>query len=280
MSNGGPLIKSAALRNGLKLPYAEQGSASGIPVILLHAFADSWRSFERVLPYLPQSIHAFALTQRGHGDADRPAAGYGVEQFSEDVVAFMDAVGLDAAVLVASSSASLTVQRFAAEHPKRTLGLVFLGAPRSLRDKPAVAGFLDAVRELTDPVDPDFVREFVEATVFGPVPQAFLEKVIAENLKVPARVWKATLEGLLEAVPSSETATITAPTVVLWGNHDAFLPRSDQEALAAAIPGSRLVVYEETGHAVHWEQPERVAADVVALAERVHLDGRDRGDGS
>jgi pimeloyl-ACP methyl ester carboxylesterase len=112
--------------------------------------------------------------------------------------------------------------------------------------------------------------------VSGPVPAAFLETVIAENLKVPARVWKATLEGLLEAAPATETATITAPTLILWGDRDGFLPRSDQEALAAASAGSRLVVYEDTGHATG----ERVAADVVALAERVRPNRRDRADGS
>ena len=47
------------------------------------------------------------------------------------------------------------------------------------------------------------------------------------------------------------------------------VPRSDGQALAAAIPDSRLVTYADTGHMVHWEDPERVAADVVALAERV-----------
>ncbi|MGH3995042.1 MAG: alpha/beta fold hydrolase, partial [Pseudonocardiaceae bacterium] len=91
MARGSPLIKSAALPNGLKLPYVEQGDPSGVPVVLLHAFADSWRSFERVLAYLPRSIHAFAVTQRGHGEAGRPASGYGVDEFAVDVVAFMDA---------------------------------------------------------------------------------------------------------------------------------------------------------------------------------------------
>jgi non-heme chloroperoxidase len=268
MATGSRLINSAALANGLKLPYVEKGERSGVPVVFLHAFPDSWRSFERVLPCLPQSIHAFALTQRGHGDADRPDSGYRVEDFTADLGAFLDAMGLDAAVIVASSSASLTAQRFAADHPTRTLGLVFIGAPRSLHDKPGVATFLDEVRRLSDPIDPGFVREFVAATVSGPVPPPFLEMVIAENLKVPAAVWRATLEGLMEAIPATETATIKAPTLILWGDRDEFLPRSDQEALAAAIPGSRLVVYQGTGHVVHWEQPQRVAADVVALVER------------
>lgn len=269
MARDSPVIRTAALSGDLRLPYVESGDPSGVPVLLLHAFADSWRSFERVLPHLPASIHAFAPTQRGHGDAERPTAGYGVDHFAADIAAFMDAVGLRSAVLVASSSASLAVQRCAADDPSRTLGLVFIGAPRSLRDKPAVVAFFDLVRELSDPIDPLFVREFVDATLSRPVPPAFLETLIAENLKVPARVWRATLEGLMEAVPASETATITAPTAILWGDRDEFLPRADQEALAAAIPGSRLVVYEGTGHAVHWEEPERVAADIGALAEQV-----------
>ncbi|MGH2950400.1 MAG: alpha/beta fold hydrolase [Solirubrobacteraceae bacterium] len=116
------MVETAALANGLKLPYVEQGDPSGVPVVFLHAFADSWRSFERVLPCLPRSIRAFAVTQRGHGDADRPASGYGVEQFTADVSAFMDTVGLEAAVIVAIASAGLTAQRFGVEHPRRTLG--------------------------------------------------------------------------------------------------------------------------------------------------------------
>jgi pimeloyl-ACP methyl ester carboxylesterase len=89
--------------------------------------------------------------------------------------------------------------------------------------------------------------------VFRPLPPAFLETLIGENLKVPARVWEETLEGLLDAVPSSDRG-ITAPTHILWGDRDEFLARSDQEALATAIAGSRLVTYEGTGHAVEWEQ--------------------------
>jgi hypothetical protein len=48
----------------------------------------------------------------------------------------------------------------------------------------------------------------------------------------------------------------------------ARLLRSDQEPLAAAIPGSLLVTHEETGHALDWEQPERAAVDLAAFVER------------
>lgn len=56
------------------------------------------------------------------------------------------------------------------------------------------------------------------------------------------------------------------PTLLVWGDRDAFCFRSDQEALLKAIPGSQLVVYEGAGHGLHWEEPERFAADLVSFA--------------
>jgi pimeloyl-ACP methyl ester carboxylesterase len=123
-----------------------------------------------------------------------------------------------------------------------------------------------AVAQLTDPVDPTFVRDFQESCAARPLPDGFLEQVIAESCKLPARVWKAHVQGLLEADVPTDTGTITAPTLILWGDQDAFCPRSDQDALLAAIPGSELVVYPGTGHCPHWEQVERVAAELSAFA--------------
>lgn len=60
-----PILKSVELPTHVQLPYMEQGDPSGVPVLLLHAIADSWHAFEPVLAHLPNSIHAFALTQRG-----------------------------------------------------------------------------------------------------------------------------------------------------------------------------------------------------------------------
>ncbi len=261
-------VKYVELPNQVKLPYVEQGDPSGVPVLLVHGFADSRRSFEPVLPHLPNSIHAFALTQRGHGDASRPEAGYRVRDFAADLAAFMDALHLEAAVIVGGSSGGFIARRFAMDHPERTLGLVFMGSPATLRDKPGVLELWDStISKLTDPVDPDFVRDFVNGTLARRVPQEFFETLVRESLKVPARVWRATCEGLLEDDSFGELDKIKAPTLILWGDQDAVLPRSDQEALAAAIAGSRLVAYAGAGHAFYWEEPSRVAADLVAFVE-------------
>jgi non-heme chloroperoxidase len=175
-----PSIDSVALSTGARLPYVEQGDPAGVPVLMLHGYTDSWRSFELLLPYLPPWVRAIAVTQRGHGDADRPASGYRPEEFVSDVAAFMDALELRAAVLVGHSGGSYTAQRFAIEHPDRALGIALVGAFRSLSGKPELHELWQAVAELRDPVDPDFVREFQEGTATQPVPAEFMEAVIAE----------------------------------------------------------------------------------------------------
>jgi non-heme chloroperoxidase len=261
-----PIIKSVELPNQVKLPYVEQGDPSGVPLLLLHGYADSWHAFELVLPHLPESIRAFALTQRGHGEASRPSAGYRSRDFAADLVGFMDALDLEAAAIAGGSSGGFAARRFAIDHPERTLALVLIGSPAILRDKPGVLETWDStISKLTDPIDPNFVREFQQSTLTQPVPRAFLETLVQENLKVPARVWRATLEGLLQDDSFEELDKIKAPTLIVWGDQDAILPRSDQEALAAAIAGSRLVVYPGAGHALYWEEPDRVASDLVAF---------------
>src|SRR5918999_330076 len=89
-----PIVKSIELPDRVELQYVEQGDPTGTPVLFLHGLTDSWLSFEPVLPHLPESVHAFALSQRGHGDSGRPAAGYHSKDFAADVAAFMDAFDL------------------------------------------------------------------------------------------------------------------------------------------------------------------------------------------
>jgi pimeloyl-ACP methyl ester carboxylesterase len=265
-----PAIKSIVLPNQVELPYVEQGGPAGVPVLFLHGFADSWRSFERLLPHLPPSIHAIALTQRGHGEASRPATGYRFHDFAADLTALMDALGLSAAVLVGHSSGGAIAQRFAIDQPPRTLGLVLIGSFATLRNHAGVRALWDeTVSKLTDPIDPAFVREFQQSTLAQPVPRAFLETMVAEGLKVPAYVWREVFQGLLQDNFSGELANIKAPTLLVCGDQDAFFTRGDQQALAAAIAGARLRVYAGAGHSPHWEQPDRVAADLVAFASNL-----------
>ena len=258
-----PEVETVELPNRVKLQYVEHGDPSGLPLILLHGYADSWRSFELVLPHLPKSVRAFALTQRGHGDATRPVTGYRPVDFAADLTAFMDSLGLNSAVIAGGSSGGFVARRFAIDQPQRTLGLVLIGTPLTLRDKPGVLALWDStISRLRDPIDPAFVREFVKSAFARPVPQSFMETLVEENLKVPARVWIATFEGLLEDDSSEQLTKVRSPTLIVWGDQDPIVPRSDQETYAAAIEDSRLLVYPGAGHAPYCEEPARLASDL------------------
>jgi len=258
--------KSIALPTGVTLPYVEQGDPAGVPVILLHGVTDSWRSFDLVLPHLPPSLHVFAVSQRGHGDAERPLTGYSFRDFAADVAAFIDARKLGPVVLLGHSMGSGVAQRFALDYPERLLGLVLVGSFATLHTNPVVWEFWEStISQLVDPIDPCLVREFQQSTLAQPVPEAFFETIVHESLKVPAHVWKATFTTFLQEDWSGELGGITAPTLIVWGDQDAFCPRSDQDLLTAKIPGSRLIVYSGAGHDPHWEEPERFAADLTAF---------------
>ena len=264
--------KDITLDGGLRLQYVEQGDPAGVPVVMLHGYSDSWHSYELLLAQLPHSVHAYALSQRGHGDADRPATGYGPGDHAADVAAFLDAVGLDAAVVVGHSGGSYTAQRFGVDHPERTLGLVLVGAFHDFAGAD-VAELGAVVEELTDPVDPAFVREFQESTIVEPVPAAFFERIVAESRKLPARVWQAYMRQIMDAAVPTEDGTIGAPTLILWGDQDVYCTRAHQDALLEAIPESRLVIYEGTGHCPHWERPAHAAEEIAAFAQQQRARG-------
>ena len=87
-----PVVRSVELPNQVKLPYVEQGDPWGIPVVLLHAIADSWRSFERVLPQSDQEALKAAIA--GSRLVVYPGAGHAVYweepgRVASDLVAFV-----------------------------------------------------------------------------------------------------------------------------------------------------------------------------------------------
>jgi pimeloyl-ACP methyl ester carboxylesterase len=260
------------LPNQVRLSYWEQGNPSGVTLILVHGLADSWHTFERVFPYLPAFIHTIAFDQRGNGNSSRPQSGYQTTDFVGDLVLFMDALHIAKAVILGASSGGFTARSFALEHPERTLGLVLLGTPDSLRDNPVALKAWDAtISKLTDPVDPEFVRSFTNNQISQNVPQEFREKMVQKSLKVPAHVWRETTAGILEEQFSGELAAIQAPTLIIWGEEDTILSRSSQEALAETIPGARLIIHPAAGHVLYWEIPQLIASDITVFIRQIVL---------
>jgi len=258
--------KFVSLSTGVRIEYVEQGQAEadGAPVIFLHGVTDSWRSFERVLPLLPPSVHALALSQRGHGDSSRPTSGYRFADMSADLLAFLDAMGLRTATIVGHSMGASVAQRFAIDHPDRVERLALMGA-FSTFDDPGLADFVtSAIAPLTDPIAAPFAREWQLSTLARAMSADHFDAVVSETLKVPARVWREAFDGFLNTPDfTSELTTVSVPVLLMWGDRDSYALRVAQDRLLEVMPQAQFIAYEGFGHAFHWEDPERFTKDLV-----------------
>jgi non-heme chloroperoxidase len=248
------------LSTGLTLHYAAQGPAEGPAVILLHGYSDSWFSFSRVLPLLPTEMRIIAPDLRGHGDSDRPSAGYRIGDLAADVVALMDALAVPKAVVVGHSMGSFVARRVYELAPQRVSRLVLVGsAPIANND--VMRELALAVNSLGDPVDQTFVRDFQLSTISVPVPEPFLEAVIANSRRMPAAIWRAIMQGLLEYEPVALSPEIR--TLVLGGRRDAVFSATEHMVLARQFPRGELHLIDGVGHTLHWEQPSTFVSALI-----------------
>jgi non-heme chloroperoxidase len=255
--------QSIRLPNGVTLRYAEQGPAHARPVILLHGYPDSWLSYEPVLAHLPSSVRVVALSQRGFGNSDKPAAGYHPRDLAADLADFMHLREIQQAVIVGHSMGALVAQSFALDFPARIAGLALIGTFKTQGDNQELAEMIEALDQMKDPVDLGFVRAFQASTLAQPIHEEFFATLVAESAGLPISVWRAALREIVAYDDFPELSRIAAPTILYWGEGDDFSTYEQQQELAAAIPGAELRVYAGAGHSLHWEEPKRFATDLA-----------------
>lgn len=262
--------KKITLPQNREFSYIETGHPLGIPLILLHGLADSCRTFDLLFQYFPSRIRAIAFTQRGHDGIHQPEQSYKTKDFEADLLSFMNAAAIPKAFIAGASSGGFTARNFAAKHPKRTLGLILIGSPAALSDKPNVVKMHETtLSRLTDPISPAFVRSFTETLFAKPVPPDFLEMRAKETQKVQARVWKETSEALLKEKFPGLLHQVKASSLVIGGGQDPIASPKDQEKLADAIPDARLTIFSQLGHMLYWEDPQRIAREITLFVEEV-----------
>lgn len=240
-------VRNLRLTTGITVPCLVQGDGDARPLLLLHAWGESRQSFDRLVPRLTD-FRVYAPDLRGQGDADKPEEGYSLAEQAEDAAAILDALNVQRAFVLGSSSGGYVAQQLAIRYPERVAALVLVGSPVSLRGRPA---FADEVDGLTDPIDEDWVRDSLSwFPLLHAVHTWFIEDRVRDGVRMPSHAWKRILGGLCAATPPTESGTIHEPTMILWGAHDGVLPRRHQEALASRIAGAVLKVYPDVGHLV------------------------------
>jgi non-heme chloroperoxidase len=256
------------LPSGITLNYFVQGDPKGNPIVLLHGAGDSWHSYDLVLPLLPSKYRVYAITLRGHGWSDHPAEGFARTDFAADIESFLEQLNLRSVVLVGHSLGSFVAQQVAADDKGRIAKLVLIGSgPGIIRDADTRQSLGSVFASLQDPIPYTFARDFQASTIYAPVPPTFFETLVNEALKAPASTWHGLGKGFQTQEPAA-LDHIKVPTLVFWGDKDNFFTRADEDLLVGKIAGAKLEVYPETGHALHWERPERFATDLLQFVEK------------
>jgi pimeloyl-ACP methyl ester carboxylesterase len=282
----------------LELPSATlayDARGDGPVVVLLPSGAHTRRDYDPLRELLPAQLRTIALDWPAHGDspplgmdatatrpADRagdperraaahPAAPVTAMRFADLAEEAVAALAPQGAVLVGNSIGGFAAARLAVRRPELVRGLVlidsggFLAPSARVRAFCAVMGRPGFLRRIYPTFSARYMRARTDAD------RAARERAIATTRD---RAGLAVVAGLWASFSSPEhdlraaAASIAAPTLVLWGRRDPVIPLKVGRAVAAAIPGAELSVFD-TGHVPHTSDPEGVASVLAPFLARV-----------
>ena len=258
------------MRDGVRLAAEEAGE--GIPVVLLHGLTATRRYVVMGSRALERGGHrVIAYDARGHGRSSG-AASYTYADLAGDLLAVLDAFGVDRAVLAGASMGAHTLLRVALEAPSRVCGLVAITPAFDPAGSPGLARW-DA---LAEGLRGGGIEGFIAAyRVEDEVPEAWQETVrTVLRQRMAQHEDLAAVADALQAVPRSrpfeslsELGVLDVPAVVVASRDEADPghPLAIGEAYAAAIPGARFLVEQPGKSPLAWQggQLSKVIAELA-----------------
>jgi len=248
---------------GTKIRYIDAGR--GPPVVFLHGLGASMYAWRKNLAAVAGAgFRAIAFDNRGFGLSDKPPAPYDNAAYAHLVIGLLDSLGVSDAVLVGHSMGGAIAAEVAIEYPQRVRGLVLVGSAGLGAREPLL--FRVARWPVLGPVvlafrGRGFTARLLRATYFDPtkVTEADVDQYYAP---VAQPAYGRALRGALRQFQfdglEGRLDKILAPTVVLWGEEDRWVPLGVGRALAAAITRSAFVSVPRAGHSVQEEAPDEV----------------------
>jgi 2-hydroxymuconate-semialdehyde hydrolase len=252
---------------------------SGRDIVLVHGMIDSSFTWREVVSLLEPYYRVHAVDLPGFGFSDKPeGASYETTWLAEHLVGYLDAAGIERALLVGNSLGGHVATEAAMLHPERVTGLVLLaasGAPLESAEPPAdPADEPWAVQLLMHPFGEALVRLLpTRGLLRANLEPAYFDPDELSDERLAA--WHAPLEtsnGMAaylarsgRAVPSERAERIRSlrtPTRVITGEADRMVPVAVAERYDELLPSSRLSIWQDTGHMIQEQHPGRVAITI------------------
>jgi 3-oxoadipate enol-lactonase len=242
-----------------KVAYYDAGT--GEPLLMHHGGEGSKTQYAAVVPHLAEGIHAISFDQRDVADSFRSADPYTMADLADDSARFLDALGIDKAHMLGTSFDGALALNVAVRHPDRVRTLTVAVAPVTS------ATLAESTRRLTELPREEFIEAFARAAfsdeaLRDPNTMAFVRRAMSAVVMGQESNRRAAIET---HDVSAQLASITAPTLLLYGSDDPLVPIEHGQQLAAGIRNSELVVFEGARHGLVSEFKERVAGHVSAF---------------
>jgi pimeloyl-ACP methyl ester carboxylesterase len=252
-------------------------AGAGPPVVLVHGIGDSSATWAPVLAALSRRHLVIAPELLGHGSSDKPRADYSVAGYANGVRDLLGVLGVERATLVGHSLGGGVAMQFAYQFPERTERLVLVGSGGAGPDVtpvlramtlPGAVGLLRLLRLPTARLQVGAAVQLLRmlGTGLGQDAPDLLRMVDA----LPDATARAAFIRTLRAVVDWRGQVVTMldrcyltrgmPTLLVWGGRDAVVPVAHAHRAHAAMPGSRLEVFDDAGHFPFHTDPARFVA--------------------
>lgn len=285
----------ARIGHDTRVHYVEAGHSDEPPFLLVHGWGSSVIKWFDAMPLLAAARRTIALDLPGFGESSVPRGSYSPGWLAGSVRAFMDAIGIERAILVGNSLGGLISIHAATAWPERIEALVAV-APALPNDGPQPP--IRNVAAMVAPTVP-VLGEVLFSRYMRRDPEAIVQESLERNCVNPDRVSLSmrealVVEALARRTRSDQVKSVTlanrrmmwalsggremtwrivrglgVPTMFLWGDGDRLVPPHIGQRAVAEVPGAHLVVLENTGHNPQMETPEDFAAATIAFARAV-----------
>ncbi|KWV45160.1 alpha/beta hydrolase [Bradyrhizobium macuxiense] len=277
--------------NGAAFHVAKTGG--GRPLLLLHGWPEFWLTWKPVMTRLADRFTLIAPDLRGFGDSDKPAGPYGPDQHADDMLALLDALGIEKAGVVGHDVGGAVMQPLARKVPGRIAGLFFfdfvypgigvrMAAPdrlnhiwyQSFHQMEMAPALVGANSETCRTYIEHFLHNWSHRkAAFDDVLEAFTDNFMKQgNLTGGFAHYRAAhaarvsmMQGEAPVLPP-----IAVPTCIRWAEHDPLFPYAWTDRLGDTFSNLDLAMFPDVGHFPHREDPERAAAEIAGFFERIN----------
>ena len=237
------------------LHWRVDGAASDPPLVFINSLGTDLRLWQAVVDLLAPSWRCLRFDTRGHGLSDAPAGEYSLEQLTADLLALLDHLRIDRAILVGSSLGGMMAQQLAISQPQRVLALVLANSASKMgdahlwqqRSASVASGGLHSIANAV--LERWFAPDFLKSE----------DVRIWRNMltRTPAAGYIGCCAALAAADFSEQLAKISAPTLAIAGSQDRAAPPETVRATAAKISGASFVEIPQVGHLPSVESPSQ-----------------------